>query len=258
MIILSYWKITILLHTNRRFPIHLFLVVYIDYTNLPLEILFLFFTEFLSILITDKMGDENLKQRKPNQTISNDSNKPLHSTNSSVSSAVIQSKDEYFDSLRIWLQQVQLHQAIVQYFPYYLAANYQQSLHGTQPSLTSSSTATSMPNLFSSSTFFNQQQTQQNGAINGNEADHNIPQQAQPVFIDNLFQQNPNNFNDSTRRNLEGYYANKIFRKFDIQIVLKINVLIESKDNALLDTFGDKSKNLLKIGIINFCLQFLA
>lgn len=155
------------------------------------------------------MDDEHLKQQNVNQLTLNDPNNDITSNGKSTTStsdlnvipAVIQTKEDYFDALRIWLQQVQLHQAIVQYFPYYLAANYQQTINGTQTPFIPSS---SMPNLFSPASFFNQQQQQQNSAINGNAADQNIPQPAQPVFMDNLFQQNQNNFTDNTRRNLEG------------------------------------------------------
>lgn len=36
---------------------------------------------------------------------------------------VIRTKEEYFDALRVWLQQVQLQQMAYAYFPYYLSAN---------------------------------------------------------------------------------------------------------------------------------------
>lgn len=36
---------------------------------------------------------------------------------------VIRTKEEYFDALRVWLQQVQLQQMAYTYFPYYLSAN---------------------------------------------------------------------------------------------------------------------------------------
>lgn len=36
---------------------------------------------------------------------------------------VIRTKEDYFDALRVWLQQVQLQQMAYAYFPYYLSAN---------------------------------------------------------------------------------------------------------------------------------------
>lgn len=45
------------------------------------------------------------------------------STTSTNVPTVIRTKEEYFDALRVWLQQVQLQQMAYAYFPYYLSAN---------------------------------------------------------------------------------------------------------------------------------------
>lgn len=138
------------------------------------------------------MDDENLKQMKkaaamPSETASKSNETP---SNVNAIPSVIQTKEHYFEALRIWLQQVQLHQAVMQYFPYYLAANYQQSINGAAPFIPSA-----LP-IFGAT-------PQGNGSPNGN-ADQNIPQPAQPAFMNNLFQPNQNNFTDSAQRNLEG------------------------------------------------------
>lgn len=44
-------------------------------------------------------------------------------TSSSNVPTVIRTKEDYFDALRVWLQQVQLQQMAYTYFPYYLSAN---------------------------------------------------------------------------------------------------------------------------------------
>lgn len=154
------------------------------------------------------MDEEYLKQRNN----SNDNaNQQTDSTNGATTrtipataantSTVIQTKEEYFDALRVWLQHVQLQQTAMAYFPYYVASNYQQSLNvnGTPifypqyplfPANSNLSGPAAAPNVNAG----NQQQT----------VDQQPPPAPPPIFINNLFQQNRNQYVDNARRNMEG------------------------------------------------------
>lgn len=58
----------------------------------------------------------------------NDKSIKSDATNVKSTSAVIQTKEEYFNALRVWLQQVQLQQMAYTYFPYYLSSNLQSNV----------------------------------------------------------------------------------------------------------------------------------
>lgn len=164
------------------------------------------------------MDEEHIKQRKKDTPSEISDNIPSSSPSSAATSIpnVIQTKEEYFDALRIWLQQVQLQQTAMAYFPYYLAANYQQSVGGSAfflppqfpamfPEAAQLPNGTNLPNIGAA--------TQQNN-INVDQQ----PAQAQPIFVNNLFQPNRNNYVDSARRNLEGTYFD--FRKNELKCEL--------------------------------------
>lgn len=157
------------------------------------------------------MDEEHIKQRKKDATpdLSTSASVPPSSTTTTSIPNVIQTKEEYFEALRLWLQQVQLQQTAMAYFPYYLAANYQQSVGGSAfflppqfPAMFPDATTqmpngANMPNIGVTTQQINVDQQ---------------PAQPHPIFVNNLFQQNRNNNNnnnnnnfvDNTRRNLEG------------------------------------------------------
>lgn len=184
------------------------------------------------------MDEEHLKQRKKDRN--SDDNKenidinqtsqqngaasmPMTSGTSIATTAdtnpampkVTQSREEYFEALRQWLQQVQMQQTALAYFPYYLASSYQQMSNsgiggiGQQYQSSASFYFPTQYNMFPQTLPINaaaavtaashqqqqnqQQQPQQPGA-----------QQQAPVFLNNIFQQNRNNFIDNARRNTEG------------------------------------------------------
>lgn len=146
------------------------------------------------------MDDEHIKQRTRDTTSDMSTCVPSSSSTTSIPN-VIQTKEEYFDALRIWLQQVQLQQTAMAYFPYYLAANYQQSVGGSTfflppqfPAMIPDAT-TQMPN---GTTLPN------NGAATHQNNVDQQPAEAQQIFVNNLFQPNRNNYVDNARRNLEG------------------------------------------------------
>lgn len=198
------------------------------------------------------MDEEHLKQRKKDknldgnkenidkqQSLSEDASSVatisdlsigpelFQSVSSSSVPKVTQTKEEYFEALRQWLQQVQMQQTALTYFPYYLASNYQQmtnngigglsqqyqspasfyfptqytmfpqtSVNGSIPGFnlgTAAAAAAASQQPSQSQTQSQQQQQQQPGG-----------QQPPPVFLNNIFQQNRNHFNDNTRRNTEG------------------------------------------------------
>lgn len=158
------------------------------------------------------MDEEHIKQRKKESTVEASANVSSMSSSSSVSSStattipnVIQTKEEYFEALRIWLQQVQLQQTAMAYFPYYLAANYQQCVGGTAfflppqfPAMFPDASLY-MPNASVTAQPINREQQQQQ---------QQQPPQPQQFFVNNLFQPNRNNnYVDSASRNLEGIYC---------------------------------------------------
>lgn len=174
------------------------------------------------------MDEEHIKQRKKDATPDVSNSAPLLSSTTTTSIPnVIQTKEEYFEALRIWLQQVQLQQTAMAYFPYYLAANYQQSVGGS---------ASFLPPQFPA--MFPDASTQMpNGAnlpnIGVTTQQINVdqqPAQPHPIFVNNLFQQNRNNNNnnnnnnyvDNTRRNLEGKEINSEFSEQNSKICLYV------------------------------------
>lgn len=122
---------------------------------------------------------------------------------------VIQTKEEYFEALRVWLQQVQLQQMAYAYFPYYLSANLQPNLNNVFipsmpflppsqfPSFTPASVNLNQPNSFANAVNGNQQNA-------ANEQPFNRP----PIFANNLFQQNRNNYMENMRQNMQILYQN--------------------------------------------------
>lgn len=147
-----------------------------------------------------------MKQRKKDTTSDLSSSVPLTSSALPSSSStttipnVIQTKEEYFEALRLWLQQVQLQQTAMAYFPYYLAANYQQSVGGSAFFL-----PPQFPAMFPDATHLPNGTTLPNtGAATQQIIVDQQPPQPQPIFVNNLFQPNRNNYVDNARRNLEG------------------------------------------------------
>lgn len=125
--------------------------------------------------------------------------------NSTTGSAAIKTKDEYFNALRVWLQQVQLQQMAYTYFPYYLYSNLQSNPNNVF--------SPSMPFLsvqyptFPSAATFNQPNNFPNSA-NGNPANPAEPLNRPPLFANNFFQQNRNNYVDNIRQNMQILYQN--------------------------------------------------
>lgn len=145
------------------------------------------------------MDEEHIKQRKKDTPSDLPTSVPPPSSTTSIPN-VIQTKEEYFEALRIWLQQVQLQQTAMAYFPYYLAANYQQTVGGSAfflppqfpamfPDATQMPNGSTLPNIGAATPQINVDQQ---------------PAQPQPAFVNNLFQPNRNNYVDNARRNLEG------------------------------------------------------
>lgn len=97
--------------------------------------------------------------------------------------AVIQTKEEYFDALRVWLQQVQLQQMAYTYFPYYLSSNMQPNPN----------------NMFIPPMPFNQQMG--NFSQTGNNRNNAVNRPS--FFANNIFQPNRNNFFDNVRQNMQ-------------------------------------------------------
>lgn len=156
-----------------------------------------------------------LKQRKSDVTDSsaNDTesvNKPESPKKQTEMPAVIQTKEEYFNALRVWLQQIQLQQIAYQYFPYYLSAN-------LQPNMINNTFMPSMP-YFSQSQYsapfppmplLNVQNVDANSsAENQQQQQPQIPNpMAQPTInLNNMFQQNRNDNVDTIRQNMQMMY----------------------------------------------------
>lgn len=165
------------------------------------------------------MDEEHIKQRKKDTTsdMSLPSSPPPPPSSTTSIPNVIQTKEEYFEALRIWLQQVQLQQTAMAYFPYYLAANYQQSVGGSAfflppqfpalfPDATQMPNGTTLPNIGAATQQINVDQQ---------------PAQPQPMFVNNLFQPNRNNYVDNARRNLEGIHAFSQLHQFQESIPKK-------------------------------------
>lgn len=152
-----------------------------------------------------KSDQEDLKHRKTDDTKTNESeseNEPKDTKNDKINApAVIQTKEEYFNALRVWLQQVQLQQMAYTYFPYYLSSNLQPNINNVfippMPFL---------PAQYQSSTppTFNSQFGNFPQAVNGNNQADGRP----PLFANNFFQQNRNNYMENVRQNMQILYQN--------------------------------------------------
>lgn len=153
-------------------------------------------------------------------------NKVIDATNVPT---VIQTKEEYFDALRVWLQQVQLQQMAYAYFPYYLSANLQPNLNNVfippMPFLPAQfpSVNLNQPNSFPI-------------PANGNQPNPVDPFNRPPIFANNIFQQNRNNYMENMRQNMQILYQNggyeyviaPIWKRFlaeavDVSVNLNIN-----------------------------------
>lgn len=151
---------------------------------------------------------DELKHGKSDETQTNEKSEseiatePLNMTNDKTdSSAVIQTKEEYFDALRVWLQKVQLQQMAYTYFPYYLSSNLQPNINNAfispMPFLPAQ-----YPSFSPAASTFNPQLFPQ--AANGN----NPAEQRPPLFANNFFQPNRNNYMENVRQNMQILYQN--------------------------------------------------
>lgn len=119
--------------------------------------------------------------------------------------AVIKSKEEYFDALRQWLQQVQLQQMAYTYFPYYLSSNLQ-----TNPSNMFMPPRMPFPQQYPPypmMPLLNQQSNLTNAANanNNNQGNIDMPRPPLPIFPNNFFDQNRA---DNLRQNFQILYQN--------------------------------------------------
>lgn len=123
---------------------------------------------------------------------------------------VIQTKEEYFDALRQWLQQVQLQQMAYAYFPYYLSANLPPNFNNMfTPSMPFLSTApiSQFPQFSPAPPQMNPANSFPN-VVNGNAPNPAEPFNRPPLFGNNLFQQNRNNYMETMRQNMQILYQN--------------------------------------------------
>lgn len=110
--------------------------------------------------------------------------------------AVIKTKEEYFDALRQWLQQVQLQQMAFTYFPYYLSSNLQ-----TNPSNMFMSPRMPFPQQYPPFSMMPMLNPQSNANNPGN---INMPRPL-PIFPTNFFDQNRA---ENLRQNFQILYQN--------------------------------------------------
>lgn len=149
---------------------------------------------------------EDLKHRKTDETKTNESeseNEPKNTkTDRTDPPAVIQTKEEYFDALRVWLQKVQLQQMAYTYFPYYLSSNLQPNINNVfippMPFLPAQ-----YPQFSAAPTFNSQLGNFPQAATGNNQADARPP-----LFANNFFQQNRINYMDNVRQNMQILYQN--------------------------------------------------
>lgn len=130
--------------------------------------------------------------------------------NSTTATAVIQTKEEYFNALREWLQQVQLQQMAYTYFPYYLYSSLQSNPNNVFiPSMPFLPTQYPTFPAAATSAAFNQPAAAAAFAGNGNQANPAEPLlNRPPIFANNLFQPNRNNYVDNIRQNMQILYQN--------------------------------------------------
>lgn len=163
----------------------------------------------------DSTDQTELKHRGPdvksNESESANEKAADKTTNSTTGAAadvaVIQTKDEYFNALRGWLQQVQLQQMAYTYFPYYLYSNLQSNPNNVFiPSMPFLSAQ--YPTFPSAAATFNQPNNFANTANGGNQANPAEPLNRPPLFANNFFQPNRNNYVDNIRQNMQILYQN--------------------------------------------------
>lgn len=185
------------------------------------------------------MDEADLKEGKLDGAKTNESeseNNVKNTKNETINTAaVIQTKEEYFDLLRIWLQQVQLQQmahTAYTYMPYYLASNLQPNniVIPPMPFLSAQ-----YPTPFTAAQPFNQQIG--NFASNNNAA--NPAEIRPPIFANNIFQPNRNNYMDNVRQNMQILYQNggyeyviaPVWKRF---LAEAIDVSANNEDNLLI------------------------
>ncbi|XP_055315410.1 protein FAM8A1 [Sitodiplosis mosellana] len=154
-----------------------------------------------------KTDQEDLKHGKADDTKTNESESESGNEQKNIKidkidpDAVIQTKEEYFDALRVWLQKVQLQQMAYTYFPYYLSSNLQPNINNVfippMPFLPAQ-----YPPFSAAAPTFNPQLFPQ--AANGNNQAEPRPQ----FFGNNFFQPNRNNYMDNVRQNMQILYQN--------------------------------------------------
>lgn len=124
---------------------------------------------------------------------------------------VIRTKEEYFDALRVWLQQVQLQQMAYAYFPYYLSANLPPNMHNAFNASMPFSTSTAAPAAAGRFPAFPATPLgiNQPGAgigFNFPNAGGNAGERA-PFIGNNIFQ-NRNQYMENMRQNMQILYQN--------------------------------------------------
>lgn len=167
----------------------------------------------------------DLKHRKTDNKTNESESEKNEQPNSKIDSAtnvptVIQTKEEYFDALRGWLQQVQLQQMAYAYFPYYLAANLQPNLNNvfipsmpflpttTPPAAAAAAGAQSQFPAFPASPVNLNQPNNFANVGNGNAPNPADPFNRPPLFANTLFQPNRNNYMENMRQNMQILYQN--------------------------------------------------
>lgn len=129
---------------------------------------------------------------------------------------VIRTKEEYFDALRVWLQQVQLQQMAYAYFPYYLSANLPPNMNNvfntsmpfpTPPpqAAAAAAAAAQFPAFPPAPMGIN---GQPGGGFNFANAGNDALNRAGGPFIGNSIFQNRNQYMENMRQNMQILYQN--------------------------------------------------
>lgn len=148
-------------------------------------------------------GQCELKQRKSDNATNKTESESGSETKDVESKAdippVIKTKEEYFDALRVWLQQVQLQQMAYTYFPYYLSSNLQANANGNMFMPQMSFLPPEYASAFQTMPMFNQQTTNTSNAGEQVAMDPNV--RPPPIFLSNVVQ--PNRQVDNARQHLQ-------------------------------------------------------
>lgn len=124
---------------------------------------------------------------------------------------VIRTKEEYFDALRVWLQQVQLQQMAYTYFPYYLSANLPPTMHNpfnASMPFSSTSTAPAAPAQFPAFPMTPLGINQPGAGIGFNFPNAGANAADRAPFIGNSIFQNRNQYMENMRQNMQILYQN--------------------------------------------------